>query len=277
MRRQTRWLVAVIFALMPFAHLPDLDLYYETSGDGAPLVLLHGLGSSSADWALQLPAFAARYQLITLDLRGHGQSRDRAWRYSVAQMAEDVAGLLAGLGLPPAHVVGLSLGGCTAQILAARHPQQVRSLVLCNTFARLRPAGLRGAGRLLRRVWLFGVAPMPVVAQYVAGGLFPKPEQQALRAEAVARLSRNRKRPYLATMAAVAGYDSRALLAAIRCPTLVLAGDRDTTVPRAAVQVLVHSIPDARFGLIADSGHATPYDQPDAFNRAVLEFLPSVR
>lgn len=261
---------------MATARLPDLDLYYETSGAGAPLVLLHGLGSSSADWALQMPAFAARYQVITVDLRGHGRSLDGAWRYTINQMAEDVAALLAQLELPAAHVVGLSLGGCTAQPLAARHPGQVRSLVLCNTFARLRPDGLRGAGRLLRRMWLFGTAPMPVVARYVAVGLFPKPEQADIRAEAVARLGRNRKRPYLAAMRAVAAFDSRALLGSIRCPTLVLAGDRDTTVPRAAVQALARGIPSARLTFIADSGHATPYDQPEEFNRRVLEFLAAV-
>src|SRR6266852_5404770 len=126
---------------MPFARLNALDLYYETAGAGPALVLLHGLGSSSADWALQLPAFAARYRVISVDLRGHGLSQDGARSYTVVQMAEDVASLLAQLGEPPAHVVGLSLGGCTAQILAARHPQCVRSLVLCNTFARLRPDG----------------------------------------------------------------------------------------------------------------------------------------
>jgi 3-oxoadipate enol-lactonase len=261
---------------MPSFGLPTLDLYYETAGAGSPLVLLHGLGSSSADWPLQMPAFTTRYRVITVDLRGHGRSQDGAWRYTIAQMAEDVAALLAHLDEPPAHVVGLSLGGCTAQILAARHPGQVRALVLCNTFARLRPDSLRNAGQLLGRAWLFATAPMPVVARYVAAGLFPKPEHHALYAEAAARLGRNRKRPYLAAMRAVVAYDSRALLAAIRCPTLVLAGDSDRTVPRAAVQALAQGIPGARFRLIADSGHATPYDQPEEFNRNVLEFLAGV-
>src|SRR5260370_32608480 len=126
---------------MPFTHPNPFDRYDETNGSGPTLVLLHGLGSSSADWALQIPAFAERYRVIAVDLRGHGRSQDGARRYTVAQMAEDVTALLARLGEPPAHVVGLSLGGCTAQILAARHPDCVLSLVLCNTFARLRPDG----------------------------------------------------------------------------------------------------------------------------------------
>jgi 3-oxoadipate enol-lactonase len=263
---------------MPVAHLPDIELYYETAGDGPPLLLLHGLGSSSADWALQLPEFSAHFRVIGVDLRGHGRSHAPrgARSYTIAQMAEDVAALLAQLGEPPAHVVGLSLGGCTGQILAARHPDCVRSLVLCNTFARLRPDSLRGAARLLRRVWLFGTAPMPAVAEYVAAGLFPKPEQRAIYVEAVTRLSRNQKSPYLASMRAVAGFDSRALLRDIRCPTLVIAGDRDLTVPRSAMLALARAIPGAQFTLIEDSGHATPYDQPEEFNRSVLAFLDRV-
>jgi pimeloyl-ACP methyl ester carboxylesterase len=263
---------------MPFLHLPDLDLYYETAGAGPRLVLLHGLGSSADDWALQLPEFAARYTVITVDLRGHGRSLPRAGAraLTVAQMADDVAALLAELGGPPAYVVGLSLGGCTAQLLAARHPGTVRALVLCNTFARLRPAGLRGAAQLARRAWLFVTAPMPVVAEYVAAGLFPKPEHHALKTEAALRIGRNPKGPYLAAMRAVVAFDSRAVLAGIRCPTLVLAGDSDLTVPMAAGRALARAIPGASFAVIADSGHASPYDQTEAFNRAVLDFLAKV-
>ena len=261
---------------MPDLRMGNLDLHYDDRGAGAPLVLLHGLGSSAADWDLQVPAFAARYRLLLVDLRGHGRSPAGPALSTVEQMAEDVAALLARLGLPPAHVVGLSLGGCAALALAARHPQRVRSLVLVNTFARLRAGGAQGAARLARRAWLFCTAPMPAVAAYVAAGLFPEPEHAALRAEAVARLARNDKRPYLAAMLAVVRFDARRALASIRCPTLVMAGDRDTTVPRAAAQALRQGIAGARFAPIANSGHATPYDQPEVFNRVVLEFLESV-
>jgi pimeloyl-ACP methyl ester carboxylesterase len=270
---------------MPFARVNDLNFYYEVCGGepgrerGGPagaVLCLHGLGSSAADWALQVPVFAAQYRVITVDLRGHGRSQDGGLRYTIAQLADDVAALLAQLKEPPAHVVGLSLGGCVAQALALRYPERVRSLVLVNTFARLQPAGLRGTGRLMRRVWLFVAAPMPKVAEYVAAGLFPKPEQRAIYAEAVARLSRNQKRPYLASMRAIVGFDVRSQLGQLRCPTLVISGDRDRTVPRAAIEALSRGIPGAKFVLIEDSGHATPYDQPQAFNRVVMGFVEGV-
>jgi 3-oxoadipate enol-lactonase len=274
---------------MPSLPLADLDLYYERSGPpaGIPILLLHGLGSSGDDGQLQVPAFSALHPVITVDLRGHGRSRragtparpgtsgrpGNSGTFTIAQMADDVAALLAHLDVPEAYVVGLSLGGCVAQALAVRHPARVRALVLVNTFARLQPAGVRGLGRLLRRVWLFAFAPMPALAGFIARGLFPKPEQQQLYTEAVARLSRNPKGPYLAAMRAIAGFDLRQQLAAVRCPTLVVAGDRDQTVPLAAGQALHRSLPGARFALIADSGHASPYDQTEAFNRLVLAFL----
>ncbi len=178
-----------------------------------------------------------------------------------------------GPGDRSAHVLGLSLGGCVALALALRHPQLVRSLVLVNTFARFQAAGLRGAGRFLRRIWLFAFAPMPSLAAYIAGGLFPKPEQRPLYDIAIQHLSRNTKAHYWAAMRAVAGFDLRPQLASIQCPALIVAGDRDRTVPRAAAETLRRGLPRAQFALVPDSGHATPYDQSETFNRLVLDFL----
>jgi 3-oxoadipate enol-lactonase len=265
---------------MPFAAVDHLQLYFEITGDGAAgvpaLVLLHGLGSSSADWRLQVEFFAKRRRVITVDLRGHGRSLDGRLPASIAQMADDVAALLAELGEPPADVLGLSLGGCVAQALALGHQENVRALVLVNTFARLRPAGLRGVGRLARRTWLFATAPMPALAAFIAGGLFPRPEQRAYYDLAVARLGSNPKPAYSAATRAALRFVGRSALPRLRCPTLIVAGDRDTTVPRAAIDTLRRGIPHAQFALIIDSGHATPIDQAEAFNKVVEEFLQTL-
>lgn len=251
-----------------------LSLYYESQGSGdTPVLLLHGLGSSSADWELQLPAFAARYRVLTLDLPAHGRSPAPRGPLTVEGMAAAVAALLAQLELPPVHLVALSLGGCVALTLALDHPGYVRSLTLVNTFARLRPAGLRGAGRLAVRLGLLAAAPMPTLAAFVARGLFPLPEQRPLYDQAVARLARNHRRSYFAALQAIARFNVTHRLAALRCPTLILAGDRDQTVPRSAALTLHRGIPGAQFRLVANSGHATPYDQAAVFNALVLEFL----
>jgi pimeloyl-ACP methyl ester carboxylesterase len=258
------------------------ELYHERHGrsDGAPVVLLHGLGSSSADWKWQVPAFADRYRVITVDLRAHGRSSLAAHAgaagMSVEMMAEEVGQLLGRLGEPPAHVVGLSLGGCVALTLALVSPGRVRSLVLVNTFARLRPAGWRGAWRMLERMVLLAVAPMPVIADRIARSLFPGPEQGELRRAAAESLARNDKRAYFSAVRALARFDVRPRLGEIGCPTLIVTGHRDRTVPRASAELLRRRIPGARMLVVPDSGHATPYDQPHAFNRLVLAFLARV-
>jgi pimeloyl-ACP methyl ester carboxylesterase len=255
-------------------------LYHERHGlrGAPPLVLLHGLGSSSADWRWQVAAFSDRYSVIILDLRAHGRS-DLAGgtlahgRLSVEAMAVEVDDLLVSLAEGPAHVVGLSLGGCVALALALAAPARVRSLTLVNTFARLRPAGWRGGWRMLERMVLLAVAPMPLIAARIAHNLFPKPEQGDLRAAAVASLGRNDKRAYLAAVRALTRFDVRRRLGDIRCPTLLVAGERDTTVPRASLELLRHRIPNAQVRIVPDSGHATPYDQPDLFNGLLREFV----
>ena len=255
------------------------DLYHVVSGrdvgHGRAIVFLHGLGSSSSDWALQTEAFETRYRVITLDLRGHGRSGRMEGRLTIEAMAEDVERLLARRDEGAAHVVGLSLGGCVAMALALQSPARVRSLTLINTFARLTPAGVRGALRMATRLSLLTVAPMPWVAARIARGLFPKTEQRALYQAAVASLSRTPRRTYLAVIRALLGFDLRRRLSGIRCPTLVVAGDRDATVPLAAKTAVARAIPGARLLVVPDSGHATPYDQPGLFNRVVLEFIAS--
>lgn len=188
-------------------------------------------------------------------------------------MAERVETLLAELGEPRVHVVGLSLGACVGLALALRAPERVRSLTLVNAFARLDPPDAAGALRLALRLVLLATAPMTTVAALVARGLFPRPEQADLYRAAVASLSRTSRRVYLESIAALAAFDVRGQLAQIAHPTLVVAGERDRTIARAATEALARGIPGARFGIVSDSGHASHYDQPDAFNRLALEFL----
>jgi len=253
-------------------------IYYTITGPAdAPLVvLLHGLGSCADDWAPQISALRD-YRVLTLDLPGHHRSARPRGPLSIAGMAANVEALLDRLAVARAHVVGLSLGGCVAIALALDAPARVRSLVLVNAFAHLRPAGVRGALRGAGRLALALAAPMPLVARYVAGEAFPRAEHAALRTAAMARLAANSRRHYLACLAALVRFDVRDRLAAIRCPTLVVAGDSDATVPLAAKDAVARTIPGARLTVVRDSGHVTPCDAAAAFNRLLLEHLESAR
>lgn len=258
---------------MPYITVDGLRLHYLALGAGPPVVLLHGLGSCGEDWfLLQAPALSQRYRVLMPDLRGHGRSDRPPGPYTVPQMADDIAGFLKALGTDSAHIVGLSLGGAVAQALAVRHPERVRSLVLVNTFAYLRPQGWGEWWRTLTRIGAL-LVNIALQARMEAEELFPRPGQAGLRRVAYQRLCANDPAAYRAAMMAAARYDGRRDLGRIRAPTLVVAGLEDTVVPLRAKEELAAGIPGARLVTIPRSGHATPTDQPVAFNRILLDFL----
>ena len=254
--------------------LAERALHHTVRGTGGPpVLLLHGLGSCAADWTPQMAVLEPRYRVVAVDLPGHGATSLPRGRLTIERMAEAVVAVAEDLALAEAHVVGLSLGACVALRLVLQSPARVRSLTLVNPFARVRPGGLGDLARMVQRLVLLGTAPMPWVAAHVARRLFPWPEQQALHDAAVASLAATSRRGYAATMRALARFDARGQLAAIRCPALVVAGDRDRVVPLEAKLRLGAAIPGARVVVVPASGHATPYDQPATFNRLLLEFL----
>src|SRR5512147_783326 len=185
-----------------------LILYQET-GDAYPLLLLHGLGSSGDDWWFQTPVLAPHFRLILPNLRGHKQSSALRGPTSIYTLAADIAQLLEGLGIAQAHVLGLSLGGLVAQLLAIHFPQKVNKLILVNTFAHLWPSSVREASTLGRRVVVSKFLPPQTTARVVARDLFPKPDQAALRAEVLNRIGVNDVASYRYLVDAIRRFDSR--------------------------------------------------------------------
>ena len=261
---------------MPETVINHVRFHFEESGSGDVLLFLHGLGSCSQDWPLQMPVFCSRFRVIAPDLHGHGQTDKPRKRVSIAQMTADVACLLDELGVKRTHIVGLSMGGCVAQQLALDNPARVRSLTLVNTFARFDPGAPDNAIPLVARMGVLGLLGLPAQARFVAARMFPKPEQAQLRALAVERIASNDLATYIRLLLTLGAFDVTHRLREIACPTLVIAGNRDTTVPLRAKKFLAEHIPSARFELVADSGHATPIDQPEMFNRLVMNFVESV-
>jgi pimeloyl-ACP methyl ester carboxylesterase len=248
-------------------------IFYQESGDGVPLVLLHGLGSSGDDWWLQTPALAPHFRLIMPNLRGHKQSSALRGPTSIFTLATDIARLLDALHVERAHVLGLSLGGLVAQLLAIHFPQKVNKLILVNTFAHLWPTSFSEAYILARRVVVSNFLPPLTTARVVARDLFPKPEQAALRNEVLKRIGVNDVASYRYLVDAIRRFDSRPQLDRIAAATLLITGDRDAVVPRSCQQQLARGLRKVRWHIVRDSGHATPVDQPEEFNRVVLDFL----
>lgn len=260
---------------MPYFDQDDCQLHYEEYGQGAPLVLVHGLGSSVRDWEYQIPVLARHYRVIALDVRGHGRSDKPRERYSIAGFAADAAALIEHLALPPVHLVGISMGGMIGFQLGVDHPELLRSLTIVNSSPEVKPKNLRDCLEIAKRWTLARVLGLNTIARALGGLLFPKPEQAELRRKIETRWPQNDKRAYLASLDAIIGWGVRERLARITCPTLVVSADRDYT-PVSQKAAYVAEMANARLLVIEDSRHATPMDQPDRFNSSLLAFLAEV-
>lgn len=245
----------------------------RTDPEGAVL-FLHGLGSSGDDWDFQLPVFTEQYEVVTLDLPGHGRSPLPPGFHRLEEMAEAGAAVLHAAGRYPAHVIGLSLGGAVALSLAILRPEMVRSLVLVNTFAHVE-VDPTGRGRVLRRLVQLFRGDMQALGETVAEGVFPHPHQTALRSLAAERLAQNPREDYLRIVRALRRFDVRHELQRVQAPCLVVSGQEDTTVSAAAKREVYEHLPDAAWLEVAASGHATPLDAPRVFNDEALRFIQS--
>jgi pimeloyl-ACP methyl ester carboxylesterase len=248
------------------------ELHYEVVGSGPPVLLLHGLGSCGADWEPQIPAFAAAHTVVTVDLRGHGDSGKPPGPYSIALFASDVTQLLEFLALGPVHVVGMSLGGMVSFQLVVDAPRLVRSLVIVNSAPAVIPSTAREWLMLNSRVWLLRLLGLPRVAKKVAGMNFPDPSQRALRDALEARLAGNDPASYTASMNALVGWSVADRIGSIACPALIISADHDYT-PVSLKREYAARMREARVVVIENSRHVTPIDQADTFNRTVLGFL----
>ncbi len=257
---------------MPLIAANQTNLYYEMSGTGEPLVFIHGLGSSTRDWEPQVAEFSKSYQVITLDLRGHGRSDKPAGPYQMAMFAADTAGLLAGLGVRPAHIVGISLGAAVAFQFALDYPERVRTLTIVNSGPSLGGTPQQAEAEVNRRVGIVQQMGMRAMGQALSPNLFPKPEHAALREKFNESWAENDPQAYIAATRSMLGWDVTARLGAITCPVLVIAADGDYT-PVAAKEACVKLLPNARLRVIPDAHHATPIERPEAFNAALAEFL----
>jgi 3-oxoadipate enol-lactonase len=255
---------------------PSLTIEYFDSGPlGAPSILfLHGLGASLESWALQMPAFQeAGFRVLAADARGFGGSTYPAGLLNAEVMAADHAALLERLEAAPAHIVGLSMGGTTALQLTIDYAKFVRSAVLANTFAALRPASPRGWFYFLLRFMLVHTLGVPAQARAVSTRVFPHPDQQPYREKLIQQVNRADPRAYRAVMRSLARFNLLPRLDQVGCPTLIVTGDQDTTVPPRLQRSLAERIPGARHEIIPGSGHAASIDNPEEFNRIVLGFV----
>lgn len=257
---------------MAYAKINGAQLHYEIQGEGAPMLFVHGLGSSGRDWEKQVASFSGDYRILTVDLRGHGRSERPAGPYSIAGFAADLAALLRRLDLAPVHLVGLSLGGTVALQLAADHPELIRAAVIVNSGPDLRPHTLAQRLQLLARRVLIRTLGLKPFGRILGKRLFPDAANADDLRMFEQRFADNTVGPYLASLDAVMRCDLTPRLKEIRCPVLVVGADQDYW-PVSAKEAYVNQMPNARLAVIPDARHAVPVERPDAFNRVLRDFL----
>ena len=266
---------------MPHATASDgTRIYYELSGraEGEPVLMLQGLGTDSRGWILQRRAVGRRHRVVVVDNRGVGRSDVPPGPYDLVVMAADAVAVLDHAGFRDTHVVGVSMGGILAQILAVAYPERVRSLVLTATSCRHHPwrrelladwdevarhQGMRALlGRSMR--WLIG----------------PRSRRRfGLTLGLLAQLILNaRPEAFAAQVQAILGMDDslRESLGAVAVPTLVVAGTQDILTPVGDSEELAELIPGARLAVISGAAHGFVAEQAREYNRLLTEFLDEV-
>jgi 3-oxoadipate enol-lactonase len=250
----------------------DIEMYYEISGQGDPLIFIHGLGSSTRDWEFQVPEFARSYQVITMDLRGHGRSESPKGPYTIKLFASDVAALLRTLFRKPVHVVGLSMGSAVAWHLALDYPELVRTLVLTNMSAEVPVKTWAMRLAFYSRVMIVRMLGMKQMGKMLAPRLFPDPVHTDLRRKMIERWGQNNKEGYMNSLYALKNWSVMDRLGEIQCPVLVMAADQDYS-PLEHKKEYTRRMPRAELTVIQNARHALPLEKPEAYNTAVLNFL----
>jgi pimeloyl-ACP methyl ester carboxylesterase len=265
---------------MPLAELDDVTLHYQTRGEGSSVIGVMGFGLDQRFWAGQIPTITAQNTFITFDNRGTGSSTGPLPR-SIGEMASDAVRLLDSLGIERTIVFGVSMGGAVAQHIALEHPDRVRALILAATWARpieymLREAEVvrsllaaAGEDAFVEASILHLFTPQffeigrdaieQMIRAFSAGGAPPLPSVEVLSAQ----------------LDAIAGHNKLAELHRISCPTLVVGGRFDMTVPFFAAEEIARAIPGAEFEAF-DSGHGLMLEEMDAFNARLGKFLVEV-
>jgi pimeloyl-ACP methyl ester carboxylesterase len=252
---------------------PSGTIAWREAGDGVPLVLLHGLGSSSKSWADQYDGLAAGRRLIAWDCPGYGGSDDLADPTpSVADFEAALTHLLDALSLETVDLLGHSMGGAQAGRFAALWPHRVRRLLLSATRAKFSGAGAEASPYLARLEELKTLGPERFGQVRGAAMLGPDPDPAVLaRTQSIS--SEVRPSGYGAACHMLSDCDNTEALGGLSVPTLILCGSADRIAPLAESERIAALVPGALLEAIDGAGHAPYGERPEAYNAAIVRFL----
>jgi pimeloyl-ACP methyl ester carboxylesterase len=271
---------------MPRALINGVHLFYEETGRGTPLVFVHEFAGDSESWQLQVRFFARRYRTITFNARGYPPSEvpEDPTAYSQEHAVADIEGLLDHLQLAKAHVCGLSMGAYATLLFGLTHPDRVLSLTVAGCGYGSSPADRadfrKDAESVARRLEADGMAK---VAEFYARGptrvQFLDKDPKGWQ-EFRDRLAAGSAKGHALTLRGVqmtrpSVFELERGLQALAVPTLIVTGDEDDPCLEPGI-FMKRKIPSAGLVVIPRTGHAVNLEEPEAFNRALLDFLAAV-
>jgi len=261
---------------MAFIACNGIKVFYEIHGTGTPLILISGLGGDHFFWQSSIDVLAKKFQVITFDTRGIGQTDAPLEPYSMHLFITDLKALMDGLHIEKAHILGFSMGGNIALSFALQHPERVHKLIIAASHAKMSTQirlfvdavlGVYEGGASTRQMfeliapWLFSEAFLSkpehaVFLEYDENEPFPQPLYAW-------------KNQYLAQRE----YDIVDKLSEIQLPTLILTAEQDPFATMEDAKVLHHGIKDSILKIIPQSGHLMNYEHPNLFHQHILDFL----
>jgi pimeloyl-ACP methyl ester carboxylesterase len=261
---------------VPTVSTPAAELHYERAGSGEPLLLIQGMSGTHVSWGEPfLQPLREHFDVIAFDNRGIGLSAPIDGPFTIVEMAADAAGVLDGLGIESAHVVGISMGGMIAQDLALAHPGRLRSLTLGCTYcggpgSQLMPqesveilaAGMMSGDRdkAIRAGWEVNLSPA-----------FRAEESRYAAFHEMATSVPAAKQTIELQAQAIFGHDTSGRLGEIATPTLIVHGTEDSVLPYPNAELIASLMPTSRLETLADVGHMFWWEQPERSAELVRE------
>ena len=256
---------------MPHITANGLSLFYDLRGpEAAPLVVFsNSVGTTLEMWDGQAAHLTGRFRVLRYDTRGHGRSQTAAGPTSIADLADDLASLLDALHIHKAHVVGLSLGGMTAQAFAIRHPALLHSLTLMATSAYLN-AGYGARAALVREKGLGVIIEAVMTRWFTPPFIAARPDKTGPVRE---RFLASSAEGYAQCCEAIEHMDLRDGIAAIKAPTLIIAGADDPATPVPMLEDIRARIPGSELVVLPQAAHILNIEQAALVNRHLAAFL----
>ena len=263
---------------MPKVTARNIAFNYEQQGSGEPLILIPHLAADHACYAFQVKDYAEHFTCISIDLRGTGESDDPSGEYSTETLADDVAAFMQALGVPQAHVCGLSMGGAVGLSLASKYPAKVLSLAVHGSWPK--------SDLFLKTIlesWQTTATALGNVSETLIRAIFPwcfTPELYAARPEYIQSLADFvRSRPkqslesFLRQSNAVIAHDVEAQLSQITAPTQITFGRYDMVTSTRFADRITSAIRNSELVVFEKSSHAPFYEKVEEFNERTLQFL----